>query len=292
MSEFTSLNGYTVKDEVARNIAKGRNQAVAFESYASMIEALNGLDNDTYKTGQNIYIGTVGVPDLWVYSVESIMHTFEYTSDEDVVAMLEENTTIQCGHYQLAMLEGQKVDLTELNTAVSNLTTTIETDKQALASQIGASKVGTQYHKLKENEIPPTGQPITVESELTKVANAIKNAGLTSMVDFVVEECFVSNFYVRKWNSGKCDARCYIAPTNKEITTAWGTSFICDETIALPSGLFTSIGYANVTIVAPTEIPTPHISKLTNSSILLYVSNSKSATCNVGYNVYVLGTWK
>lgn len=115
MAEFTSLNGYMVKDATARNIAKGRNQAVAYGSYAEMIEALNAMDRDEFRTGQNIYIGTVGVPDLWVYSIEPIQHNFTYVSDEDAVEMLKNNTTIQVGFYRLAMLEGQKVDLTTVN---------------------------------------------------------------------------------------------------------------------------------------------------------------------------------
>ena len=112
MAEFSSLNGFTVKDVTARNIAKGRNQAVAFVDYVTMIDTLNVLTKDTYIAGQNIYIGTVGVPDLWVYSVEDIRHTFEYVSDEDIAEKLKTNTTIQTGYFRLAMLEGQKVDLT------------------------------------------------------------------------------------------------------------------------------------------------------------------------------------
>ena len=112
MAEFSSLNGYAVKDSVARSIAKGRNQAVAFTDYATMIETLNEFEKDEYKAGQNIYIGVVGVPDLWVYSVEDVRHTFIYESDEDIAEKLKTNTTIQAGFFKLAMLEGQKVDLT------------------------------------------------------------------------------------------------------------------------------------------------------------------------------------
>ena len=112
MAEFTSLNGYQVKDTVARSIAKGRNQAVAFTDYATMIETLNEYEKDEYKAGQNVYIGVVGVPDLWVYSVEDIRHTFIYESDDDIVEKLKNNTTVQVGFFKLAMLEGQKVDLT------------------------------------------------------------------------------------------------------------------------------------------------------------------------------------
>lgn len=121
MAEFSSFNGHTVKDTTARNIAKGRNQAVVYSNYADMIEALNTMDKEQFIAGQNIYIGTVGVPDLWVYSVEPIQHDFEYVSDEKVVELLENNITIQCGFYKVAMLEGQKVDLTTYEKKLQDL---------------------------------------------------------------------------------------------------------------------------------------------------------------------------
>lgn len=144
MAEFSSLNGYQVKDTVARGIAKGRNQAVAFVDYATMIETLNELEKEEYKAGQNVYIGVVGVPDLWVYGVEDIRHTFTYVSDEDFVEMLKTNTTVQVGFFKLAMLEGQKVDLTtydqhlskhdddiaELNESVDKINVYVGEDKK------------------------------------------------------------------------------------------------------------------------------------------------------------------
>ena len=143
MSEFTSINGYTVKDATARNIAMGRNQAVAFSDYATMIETLNAMEKDQFKTGQNIYIGTVGVPDLWVYAVEGIMHTFEYVSDEDVVEKLNANTTIQAGYFKLAMLEGQKVDLTTINEEIAELKKSVSDGKTLVASAITAQGIAT-----------------------------------------------------------------------------------------------------------------------------------------------------
>ena len=94
MADFSSLNGYTVKDAIARNIAKGRNQALAYADYATMVETLNAMDNEQFKVGQNIYIGTVGVPDLWVYSVEPILHDYSHVSDEATVELLKYKGTI------------------------------------------------------------------------------------------------------------------------------------------------------------------------------------------------------
>ena len=95
-------------------IAKGRNQSLAYNNYSEMITALNGMTKDELKRGQNIYIGTVGVPDLWVYSVEGNSVTYSYINDETIVNSLATNTTIQVGYYKLAQLETQKVDLTNI----------------------------------------------------------------------------------------------------------------------------------------------------------------------------------
>ena len=135
MAEFSSLNGYAVKDTVARNIAKGRNQALAYSNYEAMVDALNTMDNDEFKTGQNIYIGTVGVPDLWVYTVEPVRNTFGYVSDEAIVELLKNNGTIQVGYYKLAMLEGQKVDLTPVNEQLADHTNAIAANTNAISEQ-------------------------------------------------------------------------------------------------------------------------------------------------------------
>lgn len=94
------------------SIAKGANQAVGYSNYSTMITALNALDDDVYNVGQNIYIVTLEVPDLWVSSVESTSSTYTYTTDAAFISALETNGYVQVGYYRLSMLETQKVDLT------------------------------------------------------------------------------------------------------------------------------------------------------------------------------------
>lgn len=93
-------------------IAKGANQALSFVNYSTMIAEFNSLDDDVYNVGQNLYIVTVEVPDLWVSSVESTSSTYTYVDDATVINDLETNGYIQVGYYKLSMLETQKVDLT------------------------------------------------------------------------------------------------------------------------------------------------------------------------------------
>ena len=97
--------------ETVSQIAKGANQALSYENYENMITALNAMSNVVLKKGQNIYIGTVGVPDLWVFSVEETSSTYTFVDDGTLVNLLKENVAVQIGYYKIAMLETQKVDL-------------------------------------------------------------------------------------------------------------------------------------------------------------------------------------
>ena len=108
-------------------IAKGRNQSLAYNTYSEMVTALNGMTKDELKRGQNIYIGTVGVPDLWVYSVETTKSTYTYTNDETFVNGLNNNVTVKVGYYKLAQLETQKVDVGGINSAIDTLQSDVGT---------------------------------------------------------------------------------------------------------------------------------------------------------------------
>ena len=116
-------------------IAKGRNQSLAYNNYSEMITALTSMTKDELKRGQNLYIGTVGVPDLWVYSVETNKVNYSYTNDNAIVNSLGTNTTIQVGYYKLAQLETQKVDLTNIESDIDALQTS-DTDINALITAL------------------------------------------------------------------------------------------------------------------------------------------------------------
>lgn len=122
-----SNNVDTLSDDVEtlEGIAKGRNQALAYTSYSEMITALNSMDADELNRGQNIYIATVGVPDLWVYGVETENVEYTYVDDLTFLETMDANDTIQVGHYKLAQLETQKVDLISLNNDIDALERTI-----------------------------------------------------------------------------------------------------------------------------------------------------------------------
>ena len=107
------------------SIAKGANQAISYTSYSAMVTAINALASTALNVGQNIYIETLEVPDLWVYKVESTSSSYTYTTDEAITTALETTGYIQVGYYKLSALETQKVDLTNYveNTDYANATT-------------------------------------------------------------------------------------------------------------------------------------------------------------------------
>ena len=95
------------------SIAKGANQAIGFDTYEAMVSGLNGASSAVYRLGQSIYITTLGIPDLWISSIEETPVLYEYTSDADFIAALGLNGFVQVGYYKLSALETQKVDLTD-----------------------------------------------------------------------------------------------------------------------------------------------------------------------------------
>ena len=90
----------------------GASKAISFANYSAMITEFNSLADDAYGIGQDVYIVTTEVPDLWVSSVESISVPYTYVDDATFISDLNTNGYVQVGYYRLSALETQKVDLT------------------------------------------------------------------------------------------------------------------------------------------------------------------------------------
>lgn len=106
--EDVSTTGY-----LAGLMEGGKNKAVAFENYATMITELNSLEDIVFLIGQNIFIVTLNVPDLWISGIADTASDYTYISDEAFANALLTDGSVQVGHYYLSALETQKVDLTE-----------------------------------------------------------------------------------------------------------------------------------------------------------------------------------
>lgn len=135
------------------SIALGANQAVSYASISTMVTAFNALDDDVYRVGQNIYIVTTDVPDLWVSSIESTSSTYTYTTDSAFTSALATNGYVQVGYYKLSALETQKVDLTNYyNKTETNTLLTAKTGSSAPTTSTTADYVGQIYLDTTNNK--------------------------------------------------------------------------------------------------------------------------------------------
>lgn len=117
------------------DIAAGANRAKSFATYKDFVKRINevpiidpfiDLQNypETYlPIGNNILIGTIDVPDLWVmgYSNENGFETYvQETDDLNIIIpqQLKENGCFYTKWLKIGQLETQKVDLTEYDTSL------------------------------------------------------------------------------------------------------------------------------------------------------------------------------
>ena len=115
------------------DVLEGKEQAIAFTNYQAVVDDFNYAATNKYNVGQSVYVQSVNVPDLWVYSVENTHVDFAYVGDEDIIETLETTGTVQFGYYKLAMMETKTASVANavtLDTAqtITN-TKTFEIDK-------------------------------------------------------------------------------------------------------------------------------------------------------------------
>jgi hypothetical protein len=92
----------------AFQVAEGATKAVAFENYAALVmQLLAHVGSSIYRVGQNFYIKTKGVPDLWVYGIEKEYADYKYVSDELIASAVRGVGTIQIGYYVVSSLESE-----------------------------------------------------------------------------------------------------------------------------------------------------------------------------------------
>ena len=102
----------------ALSIAEGANKAIGVESYEELVNLLKRTPD--FVVGQNFYIKTLNVPDMWLYSIEDNGVEYTYVDDASIIAATTE-APLQIGTYKIAQLETLKTDLTNYvkNTDVS-----------------------------------------------------------------------------------------------------------------------------------------------------------------------------
>ena len=64
------VDTYASKQYVQEGLA-GKSRSMAFANYQAFVTAVNGYSNTTLKVSDNVFVKTLGVPDMWVTAVNS-----------------------------------------------------------------------------------------------------------------------------------------------------------------------------------------------------------------------------
>lgn len=116
---------YATKTELQAGLA-GKSQSKTYNNYQAFVTAVNAMNNTALKVGDNVFIVTQYVPDMWVSAVNSSSATYTYTSDSAIVTALGSANGLTVGYYVFRELETEKVDLTSYQTKTDNSLTTAD----------------------------------------------------------------------------------------------------------------------------------------------------------------------
>lgn len=123
---------YATKTELQEGLA-GKSQSKTYNNYQAFVTAVNAMNNTALKVGDNVFIVTQDVPDMWVSAVNSSSATYTYSSDSAIVTALGSANGLTVGYYVFRELETEKVDLTAYQTKTDNtLNTTSKTVVEAI----------------------------------------------------------------------------------------------------------------------------------------------------------------
>ena len=112
-----NIAGLEGEVERVEGIAKGANQSLVYTDYAEMVMYFYGLEAKAKNVGTNVLIKQLNVPDLWIYANDATAGGGSSNmTNEQVLAELKANGTVHIGRYIFAVLETQKVDLTDYAT--------------------------------------------------------------------------------------------------------------------------------------------------------------------------------
>ena len=198
---LSANQGRILKESVdtATAIAKGKNQARVFATTEKMYEWLSDEANKgVAMKGDNLYIVDVGVPDWWISEV------------------LEE-ANADGRYYNVAQLETQKVDLTTINNAISDL----QDDVNEINNDLGTMFKYASGNK--ETNIPEGVFAVTVPIEVPNgySAIALRNYNMNNRYNVSITAVYVNGAYVtilgqnnRPAFDTRVDAECVVVKTD------------------------------------------------------------------------------
>ena len=131
--EADIVNKRTMKREIApiEEKLKQVKFAFAFNSYDDVVTKFNSYNkaDDTFHIGQDVFVRTQNVPDLWISGISDTKNTYNYTNDAAFVEEITSKGIIQIGYVVFSALESKTVlgdyasveDLAAIKETVKNL---------------------------------------------------------------------------------------------------------------------------------------------------------------------------
>ena len=126
-SQDTAISTAQTTANEAKTIALGRSRAISYADNSDANTAITAMSNTELRVGDNIYIGTVGVPDWYVAEVLSAKGGQTLPTSGTAFA-----DSYSIGYYKLYQLETEKVDLTnyvQKSEAIKSITYSTTTKK-------------------------------------------------------------------------------------------------------------------------------------------------------------------
>lgn len=182
---------YATKTELQEGLA-GKSQSKTYNNYQAFVTAVNAMNNTALKVGDNVFIVTQGVPDMWVSAVNSSSATYTYSSDSAIVTALGSANGLTVGYYVFRELETEKVDLTAYQTKTDNsLNTTSNTVVGAINEVKGtadsalskANANATEISNLKDGTNGTKVKKAETADDATNVTTSINGKAITDIFE-------------------------------------------------------------------------------------------------------------
>ncbi len=140
---------YATKTELQEGLA-GKSQSKTYNNYQAFVTAVNAMNNTALKVGDNVFIVTQGVPDMWVTAVNAASTSYTYTNDQVIINALDTTSGLTVGYFSFSKLETEKVDLSTYQTKTDN---TLETTSKTVVGAINEVKgtAGSALSKANAN---------------------------------------------------------------------------------------------------------------------------------------------
>lgn len=140
----TNITNNTTAIQEVRSIAEGRARSMSYASYQAMITAVSAMNGAAMQVGDNIFVETLSVPDVWVSAVNDTSTAYTYSNDNAVVTALSAAAGLKVGYYTLHALETQKVTIPSLSKGTTTGNGNAVTDITVSAHKITLTK-GTTF---------------------------------------------------------------------------------------------------------------------------------------------------